>query len=97
MTNFTKMLKEGTPDQLRSARELRYKLADVCMANYETDTEQKGRSIYSALSHLALIPELEINMAHYDNLMFVDNALLQPEVAYYVRAKMRELEDLINT
>ncbi len=92
---FIEMLQEGTPETLYKKRLLRYNLADVCLEHFKLENSS-GRDIYSALSHLAMIPELEIDMAYYDNLMFVDNALVSPGVFYFAQSKLIELGELLN-
>lgn len=94
MTLFTQMLRDGSTDQRLSDYKLRYALADACLAHFDQE-EAGGRDIYSALSHLAMVPELQINMAHYDNLLFVDNGLLNPNVYYVAVGKLHELNALI--
>lgn len=94
MRLFTKMLRDGSTHQKLSEYQLRYALADACLAHFDQE-EAGGRDIYSALSHLAVVPELQINMAHYDNLLFVDNGLLNPNVYYMAVSKLHELKALI--
>lgn len=94
MTNFSDVLNKGTDVEIRKERQLRYRLADASLEHFKT-ADSSGRDIYSALSQLSTISELDINMAHYDNLMFVDGALVQPEVYYYAVSKLRELETLL--
>ena len=95
MKLFTKMLRDGSEGQKLSEYKLRYALADACLTHFGQEEEAGGRDIYSALSHLARVPELQINMAHYDNLLFVDNGLLNPNVYYVALSKLRELNAII--
>lgn len=73
------MLKEGTTEQIYEERKLRYRLASTCLEEFKTSSNP-GRAIYSAYSHLAQIPELDVNMAQLDNLMFAASGTFGEEV-----------------
>ncbi len=95
MVTFSDRLKSGTTAEQYEQLKLRYNLATACIENFKDDTEHRGRAIYSALSHLSEVPELEINMAHYDNLLFVNGDILKPEVFYFAESKLKELQELM--
>lgn len=94
MKTFKQLLREGTFEETREQWQIAYRLADASLTNY-AECNGGGRAIYAALSQLSKVPELEINMAHFDNLMFIDNALINPEVYYYALAKLKELDELM--
>lgn len=96
MQKFETMLKENSPGYERSVKEMRYKLASACLEEFKT-THNPGRAVYSALSHLAEIPELEINMAHYDSIMFASSGDVCRSIYYSAKAKLCELEELLQT
>lgn len=88
------MLKDGTPEQIYEERKLRYRLASTCLEEFKTSSNP-GRAIYSAYSHLAQIPELDVNMAQIDNLMFAASGSFGEEVHATAVMLLERLEAML--
>lgn len=95
MKRFTDMLTAGSPEAKRKEMKLRYDLASACLAEFPT-SESPGHALYSAFSHLSMIPELEINIAQFDNIMFATTDVIDRSLYTQALAKLKELEDLLN-
>lgn len=88
-------LKEGTVANKLSILEMRIQFAKVCL--YETDPV-RNEEVYNALSHLALISELKINLCEHESLRVPpENSRLNVDKYLLARNKLAEAMVLRDT
>lgn len=97
--NFRKLLEESPLEkQIRDYR-LRKRLAEVCLLDTKRDGAQASVNLYNALSHLACVPELNIDLVKYDHLQYQcydDDDTFDTEVCILVKSKIKELDIIIS-
>lgn len=74
---------------------LRKRLAEMCLHQAQSNAANANECLYDALSHLACIPECEINISLYDNLHYQYNLPFDKDVCILVKEKLKFLEQLI--
>lgn len=86
-----------TPEQKKLGEyRMRRNLADLAVRSAKEDGTSANSDLYSALSHLAAVPELEINIAMYDDLQYTPEGTPFNQDAYLlIRQKRKQLDDLI--
>lgn len=93
--HFDEMLKEYTGQKQLEVMQMRRNLVSACL-EVLNDSEQPNNVLFSAISHLAEIPELDINIKYYEYLtqgMFINRIDL--DVLKVVKTKLHDLDILI--
>ena len=97
-SNFRKLLNEGTKEKQIRDYKLRLQLCESCLAYMRKGGNKNNKGLYDALSHLAEIPELEINLAEYDDYEFTAKGLeFDPDFYVLVRNKRNDALLLIQS
>ena len=77
-------------DHNRKLISMRIQYAELILAN-----DLNNNDIYNALSHLAQIPELYINLNRYENLRVYPNSVrLNTDMYLYAKRKLQEAKEL---
>jgi len=97
MSTFFERLRARTPEQKKlSDCKLRLRLAKICLEEAKIVSGTKANScLYSALSHLAEVPELNVNLDTYEYLQYQYDIPFDADVCILVKTKVKELEDFI--
>ena len=74
---------------------LRKRLAEMCLHQAQSNAENANECLYDALSHLACIPECEINISLYDDLHYQYNLPFDKNACILVKEKLMFLEGFI--
>ena len=95
MNTFRNKVKEVTGAAKLEAYQTHYNMA-ICSAAAVEESERPCYMLYVALSHLAQVPELNIVLGLYDNLLFSTNQQYDKRIVDFIQTKLGELEKLIN-
>lgn len=88
--NFRESLKKDSPIDEFEKLEMRMQFAQLCL-----DGKPDNEAIYNALSHLALIPGLNIDLACYDDLKLPPTSHKFDTEAYdYARKQLFAASDI---
>ena len=89
--SFRKLLNEGTKEKQIRDYKLRLDLCESCLSYMRNGGNKTNKGLYDALSHLAEIPELQINLVEYDDYEFTDKGFdFDPDFYILVRDKRND-------
>ena len=95
MFEFSDAMFEGTAIAKYKFMKLKYTLAETCYQAALHNASSGNVDLYNALSHLAQVPELNVNMVIYDGLQYNSSAKLDRYAIDYVESLLKQLEDLL--
>lgn len=95
MISFKALATRTESEKALSNMKLRDKLATSCLESCKTSSLNANENIYSALSHLAQVEELKVDLIKYDDLQFNPNDTDFKAYAY-AKDKLIELNQLIS-
>lgn len=97
MVDF-KALRNMTPEQKKRHKyRTSLRLAEVCLEHLKSSSNGNDSDVYDALSHLAEVPELEINISGFDRLQYGFDANFDKDAYLFAREKVKQLESLIKS
>lgn len=96
MLGFRAILNRGRRQEKLEFYKVKYNLALCCLNQAKEHPEVGNVSLYTALSHLVQVPELEINMTVYEHLQFDSSEQLNSDALCYVELKLNRLHDLLS-
>lgn len=90
-----KMYVNTLPAQIIYIYELRYKMASQIIEYVKLRNKDVNTNLYVAITQLAQIPELDINILNYDYLCSLESNVIDPDAYLYVQGKLSELREII--
>lgn len=91
--DFHRLMSRTPKEKKISECRLRINLATACLKYASSNAEKANESVYSALSHLAEIPECEITIESYDRLRYQYDLPFDTEAFLLAKEKLKFLEE----
>lgn len=90
-------LRYASPEEKRIREcKLRKRLAELCLHEASRDASNANVCLYNALSHLAEVPECEINIALYNDLYYQYDLEFNKDAYILVKEKLNFLDSFIS-
>lgn len=94
--NFRRLLEKDTPWYKCKTYKLKHNLASIALKESGT-SEKPNECLFICLSHLAEVPELQVNINMYDNFQLYPKCFeFDKETFLLCREKVKELDELIS-
>lgn len=93
--DFRRLRYESPEDKRIRECNMRKRLAELCLHEASRNASNANECLYNALSHLAEVPECEINIALYDDLIYQYNLEFNKDACILVKEKLKFLEQFI--